>query len=192
MLSAASAATAEGQVLQALAAAPCVSRCVRAIVRGRLAAIGAAAVCVFAALYLTQQRREAGRVQAASEAGSAGEYGTALRLAGEVSDPPHDAEALRIRAYALIYLSRFAAASQAFGAAVARNPNDWVLHRDWAIVLRFLGKRSLSRREISRALALNPRMALPPGFIRAPRSARGGGPSPAPALGGAQQGAKGE
>ena len=55
----------------------------------------------------------------------------------------------------------------AFRQAVRRDPNNWVLHRDYAIVLRRLGDRARARTRMGTALALNPRMILPPGFAAA-------------------------
>lgn len=121
-------------------------------------------MCALGAIYLAGQRQQADHVRDANELGAAGKYAQALRAARRVRGAPQEAEAIRVQAYALAAERRYAEASRAFAVAVTRNPNNWVLHRDWAIVLRALGRRSASSRELSRALIMNPRMAIPAGF----------------------------
>lgn len=143
--------------------------------RARLTAIAAGAVCLLTAVYLGANDRDADRVRDADQRGAAGDYAGALRVARDVSAPPQDARALLIQAYALQALGRRPQASRAFARAAARDPNNWVIHRDWAILLAQLGRRTQARDEMTRALALNPRMALPTGFIAPGRSAKRAG-----------------
>jgi len=137
--------------------------------------MAAGAVCLLSALYLAANDRDADRVRDADRLGAAGDYAGALRVARDVSAPPQDARALVVQAYALHALGRRPQASRAFARAVARDPNNWVLHRDWAVVLAQLGRRAQAGDEMSRALALNPRMSLPAGFIAPARSAKRAG-----------------
>lgn len=70
-----------------------------------------------------------------------------------------------VRGYAYFGRSQYAQAAAAFSEAARRSPNDWVLQRDYAITLRKLGRASKARARMQRALALNPRMQLPLGFL---------------------------
>ena len=141
----------------------------------RLATAGASLVCLLAGLYLAQARHDAELLKQANHQGLTRQYEEAVATARQIKRPPSDARALAVEAYALQRLGRPRAASIAFEKAVRRNPNDWVLHRDWAVQLASLGQRRQAAKEMGRALQLNPRLALPPGFTRPrPRPARSG------------------
>jgi len=73
-----------------------------------------------------------------------------------------------VEAYALQGLGRLAESERAFRAALRETPSDWRLRRDLARVLLLQGRRGAASQELSRALALNPRLTPPPGF-RIPR-----------------------
>lgn len=160
-------ATSDGQARVNVSASPAESRRASAGPgRARLTAIATGVVCALTAAYFVSNARDANRVRDANELGAAGDYRGALRASDGVTRPPQDARALLVRAYALLGLRRGAAASTAFARAAARDPNNWVIHRDWGILLLQLGRRAQAGHEMGRALALNPRMPLPPGFIR--------------------------
>ena len=72
-------------------------------------------------------------------------------------------------AYALFALGRYEPAARAFRRAAQRDPENWVIYRDWARAQFALGKRVQAGRTMARAKTLNPRMTLPPGFQAAPR-----------------------
>jgi Flp pilus assembly protein TadD len=128
--------------------------------------MGAAVVCLLGAVYLEVERRDQVRLKDANELGRKGNYLVAAREAERVSRAPADGRALLVRAYALAGARRDRQASDAFAAAARRDPNNWVIHRDWALLLQRLGNVRRARAEMGRALGLNPRMQLPPGFIR--------------------------
>ena len=141
----------------------------------RLAAIAVAAVCLLTAGYLAASERDADQLRHAEELGLTGDYAGALAAARRVDVPPQDGRALAVQAYALQAMRRGPEASTMFARAVARDPNNWVLHRDWGVLLAGLGRRAQAGREIGRALRLNPGMPLPPGFsppARSPERAR--------------------
>ncbi len=102
----------------------------------------------------------------AGEDVSAGRGGEALaELDGLGGDFSRRADALRGAAY--VHEGRLREARAALERAVRRAPNDWVLRRDLAIVLLAAGARARARASLRRARALNPRMALPDGFVAA-------------------------
>ncbi|MDQ3092327.1 MAG: tetratricopeptide repeat protein, partial [Actinomycetota bacterium] len=69
-----------------------------------------------------------------------------------------------VRGYAHFAEGQIAQARTAFRNAVVRDPNNWVLQRDYAIALLGVGERAEAQARMGRARALNPRMLLPPGF----------------------------
>ena len=69
-----------------------------------------------------------------------------------------------MRGYAHLNRGELRPARAALRAAVLRDPNNWVLQRDYAIVLLRLGERQAARERMGRAQALNPRIVLPTGF----------------------------
>lgn len=72
--------------------------------------------------------------------------------------------AAALRGYAHRAAGRLEPARRAFQSAARRDPNNWVLQREYARVLLALGERAKARARMSRATALNPRMVLPAGF----------------------------
>jgi Flp pilus assembly protein TadD len=132
----------------------------------RLAAIAAAAVCLLGGFYLFRSDADADGLRLADEHRRAERHAAAVRAAAAVRRPPFDSHALRIRADALADLGRLREAEVAYRAAARRDPYSWRVQRDWAVVLRELGRRRQAARQMSIALALNPRMKLPAGFIR--------------------------
>lgn len=128
--------------------------------------LGLSAACLVLGVWLAAQSRDALQLRHANERGAGGDLHGALQLASQVRPGPYAGAADRTRAYALVRLGRDHAARTAFGAAIAHSPNDWVLRRDFAALLAGLGERLPARRQMERALALNPYAAVPPGFVR--------------------------
>lgn len=129
----------------------------------RLAAIAASGACVLAAAYLWGARDDALQAGAARGLLDDGSYGAA---ADKAAAAPADARALRIRAYALRDAGNSGAAGTAFAAAAAADPENWLLRRDWAVLLAQVGDRAGAAKQMAVALGLNPRMKLPPGFLK--------------------------
>ena len=130
----------------------------------RLVSVLAAAACLALGGYLALAQRSESRLEQASDALAAGRPAAALdKLDGLAGTAAGRASALRAQGH--IAQGDLRAARRELRAAILRAPNDWVLRRDDAVVLLALGRRSPARREMRRALALNPRMELPPGFV---------------------------
>jgi Flp pilus assembly protein TadD len=134
---------------------------------GRVPALCVAAACVVAAAYLALHARDEARVRAAAQLGAAGRYDAALARLDGVHREPAATRAWRIRAAALVGAGRAGAAEHAFAEASRRAPSNWTLRRDWALVRMAAGDRAGAARQMRRALALNPRLRLPPGFVAA-------------------------
>lgn len=93
--------------------------------------------------------------------------GVAAEAAGDVpSVHPVETRSALLEARALATLERDAAAVGAYRRAARLDPNSWVIPYEAAIVLLRAGDRAGARRQMARALALNPRAQLPPGFLR--------------------------
>jgi len=130
----------------------------------RLPFAAVALICASLGVYLAiSSRGEArlGRANADLLAGRNAE--TLAELEGLEGETRLRAAALRARAYR--NSGRLNPARRAFQAAVRRDPNNWLLQREYASVLLALGERAKAQARMSRAKALNPRMALPPGFV---------------------------
>jgi Flp pilus assembly protein TadD len=129
----------------------------------RLPFVAVALVCAALGLYLAIGSRGEARLGRANADLVAGHNADVLaELAGVGGETGRRAQALR--GYAYRNSGRLAQARRAFQVAVRRDPNNWVLQRDYAGVLLALGERAKARARMSRARALNPRMPLPPGF----------------------------
>jgi Flp pilus assembly protein TadD len=129
----------------------------------RLAAIGASAACASVALYLWGARDDASKVGTARALLDEGRYAAAAQHAGAA---PGDARAALIQAYALRDAGRERDAVAAFARASAADPDNWIVRRDWAVLLAQLGQRDAAARQMAAALRLNPRLVLPAGFNR--------------------------
>jgi Flp pilus assembly protein TadD len=132
--------------------------------RSRLVAIAVAAVCLVAAAYLILAQRQASDLQHARDLARAGHYGAAVRLAEGISGASATA-ARAVVAEALARNGGGAAADRAFGRAVAADPTNWALRRDWAVLLYVDGQRRRASRQAEAALSLNPRIELPTEFF---------------------------
>lgn len=132
----------------------------------RLPSVVLALLCAVFGIYLALSSRGEARLGRASAHLVADRDAEALAelegLEGETWD-----RSAALRGYANRNLGRLEPARQAFQIAVRRDPNNWVLQRDYAGVLLRLGERAKARARMSRARALNPRMPLPPGFVAA-------------------------
>ena len=130
----------------------------------RLPFVAVALVCASLGVYLAVSSRGEARLARANADLAAGRNADALAelepLDGEIGR-----RAAALRGYAHRDSGRLQAAREAFQIAARRDPNNWVLQRDYAGVLLRLGERAKARARMSRAKALNPRMPLPPGFV---------------------------
>lgn len=121
-------------------------------------------VCVVLGVHLAVSSRGEGRSGRANAAVLAGNHARALTelegLDGEVGR-----RASAVRGYAYFGTGQLRRARAELQKAARRDPNNWVLQRDYAIVLLRLGERPKARARMRRAVALNPRMLLPPGFV---------------------------
>ena len=132
----------------------------------RLTAAAAALACLLAAGYLALQSSAESKVRRANELGADNRLAEAIEEAKKVSRAPAILRALDVEAKAATLLGRFDVAAHALDRALERDPDNWRLRQDHAVILLRQRQRDLARREMSRALALNPRMTLPPGFVR--------------------------
>ncbi|MEA2142967.1 MAG: Tetratricopeptide repeat [Solirubrobacteraceae bacterium] len=132
----------------------------------RLPFVAVALVCATLGVYLAVSSRGEARLGRASAALAAGRNAEVIAelegLRGEAGSRAH-----ALRGYAYRDTGRLEAARTAFQAAARRDPNNWVLQREYAGVLLRLGLRAKARARMSRAKALNPRMPLPAGFADA-------------------------
>jgi Flp pilus assembly protein TadD len=125
----------------------------------RLAAIAASGACALAAVYLWGERGDAHRVATARAMLDQGRYAAALKAG-------HGTNAALVEAYALRDAGHGTAAAAAFARASAADPDNWVIRRDWGILLAQIGKRDAAAQQMAIALRLNPRLVLPAGFSR--------------------------
>lgn len=124
--------------------------------------------CLCAAGYLGVEARDAKRVERGNELARAGDYAGALREAATVRGAPAEVRALLLEANALFAARRYRAASRAFAALAKRDPNNWVVHAEWARVLVALGRQRAVRARYDRARQLNPNLPRPPGVRAEP------------------------
>jgi len=132
--------------------------------RARLPFVAMSLVCVVLGVHLAVSSRGEARLGRANAAVLAGNHARALTelegLDGEVGR-----RASAVRGYAYFGIGQLRRARARLQKAARRDPNNWVLQRDYAIVLLRLGERPKARARMRRAVALNPRMLLPPGFV---------------------------
>lgn len=132
--------------------------------RARLPALALAALCAALGIYLALSQGGEAQLRQAGVELDGGHNARALTdLGGADGQAAGRAHALRGRAY--LAAGRPAHASRELRLAVQRDPNNWEPQRDYAVALLQLGQRADARARILRALALNPRMALPVGFV---------------------------
>ncbi len=109
---------------------------------------------------------EASETFEARQLEAAGETDAAIAAARRAPTDPPNGETLVAEARALAALGKHRAAVAAYRRAVERRPADWVLRRDLGVILARAGERSKAGRQMGKALALNPKMAIPPGFAK--------------------------
>lgn len=134
--------------------------------RARLATVALALMFVLAAIYFGIHWHQASEVRNANELGRSRQWAEAARVASRVQDMPERVPALLVRARALRANGQFRAADRAFARAGAEDPSNWIVYRDWGLVIDYLGDRRRAASTYARALALNPRLKLPPLVVR--------------------------
>lgn len=134
----------------------------------RLSFLAVALVCAALGAVLAVNSRHEARLERANADIASGRPAQALaELDGVGGD---DGRAARLRGSAYFGGGQVRLALAEFREAARRDPNDWVVQRDYAIVLLRAGQRGRARERMRAARALNPRMPLPRGF--APESGR--------------------
>ncbi len=140
----------------------------RALGPDRVALLVAAGACLLVAGYLFAQQRQESRLRTANLLGAHGRFAAAVTEARQVTRPPARARAALVEAYALRAMGRLPQAALAFRRAANEDPANWTIRRDFATTLLAVGRGSAARAQLRRALRLNPRMGLPPGFAAPP------------------------
>ncbi len=135
-------------------------------VRRRILGIAVGGACMLLAAYLLSVAGDERALDRANAAGLRGDYARALAEARTATGSTARARAAMTEAYALAGQGRFRAAASRFAAAARSEPRNWVVRRDWARTLLASGGRRAAQTQMRRALALNPRMRLPPGFAQ--------------------------
>jgi Flp pilus assembly protein TadD len=115
-------------------------------------------LCALVAVQLSGRRDDERTLRAANEAGAAGRYEQAGKLAARLTDGTTAPDAWMVRATVAIREGRLDSAERALRRAIELRPNDWRVHRDLAAVLALLGDQRAAFREFSRAGELNPKM----------------------------------
>lgn len=90
----------------------------------------------------------------------------ARALANSTSGQTVDGAAARLAAAAALEQGDLPGAIRESRRALRLSPNDWSAYRDLAVLLNRADDRPAARAAMARALALNPRLDLPPGFAR--------------------------
>jgi len=136
------------------------------MIAARLPTIALALVCAALGFYLAVAGGVEAHLGRANADLLAGRDAEALaELDGLEGESARRAAALRGRAH--LGLGQLRRARRALQQAARRDPNNWALQRDYAIVLLRLGQRAKAKARMRRARALNPLMVLPPGFTAA-------------------------
>lgn len=118
-----------------------------------------------AAGYLHSQQSDQARVHTANALALAGNYEGAVKEAQLVTRSPARESALLVEARALDALRLYAQADRAYVGALRLDPQNSILHYDRALALIRARNRTGAKRELQRALDLDPRLyPIPPGF----------------------------
>jgi len=129
----------------------------------RLPSLAVAVLCAALGIYLAGRSGGEARLARANAALLAGDHARALvEIDGATGTLAERAHA--VRGYAHFARGRYEPARAAFREAVLRDPNNWVLRREYAVTLLRLGDRVRAQAMMRSARALNPRMPLPAGF----------------------------
>ncbi|HEV2061213.1 MAG TPA: tetratricopeptide repeat protein [Solirubrobacteraceae bacterium] len=133
------------------------------MIAARLPFVAVALVCAVLGIYLAVSSGSEASLARANADLLAGRYAEVLAeldgLGGQAGG-----RATALRGYAYLATGQLRRSRTALQEAVRRDPNNWVLQRDYAIVLLRLGEREKAQARMRTALALNPRMPLPRGF----------------------------
>jgi tetratricopeptide (TPR) repeat protein len=122
--------------------------------------------CILVALYLLSHQRDEAHLRTANDLGRTGHLEAALNEAARVHREPTAARAVLVQAYADVALGRDDDARRAFRRSLELDSGNFAVRRDLALTLRRLGAAQAAREEMARALRLNPRMQVPPGFAK--------------------------
>jgi len=133
------------------------------MIAARLPFIAVALACAVLGVWLAAASGDEARLERAGDDVTAGRNAQALAELDDLEGDGAD-RAAALRGYAHLGANRLKRAQAELRAAVQRDPNNWLLQRDYAVVLLRAGERSRAKARMTRALALNPRMALPEGF----------------------------
>ena len=132
---------------------------------GRAIRVALVAVCLLMALWLGQSARDQRRVANAVELANSGDLAGAVALARRVDGRPAALRARLLEGRALTAAGRPDEAVAAFRRAATYAPSDASLHLDWAVAELARGRRRAARAQMQRALELDPKLRLPPGFV---------------------------
>jgi Flp pilus assembly protein TadD len=119
----------------------------------------AVAVCMLLSLWLSLQGDDQRKVRDAGDRLAEGNRVEAVRLAGDVDGRPAQLRALVVQGEAWMQRGDARRAITAYSDAVRLSPNDWKLRRSLALALGSAGRADAGRRQLARAMVLNPRMA---------------------------------
>lgn len=135
--------------------------------RDRLVALTAAFAALLACGYLVRQASGERHLKRANELALAGDFRAAIAEAREADAGSTRPRALRVVAYSYFKLGDAERFLPAARRALREAPSDWELRRDYALVVALRGNRVTSRKQMNLALAANPKLELPFGFVRA-------------------------
>jgi Flp pilus assembly protein TadD len=131
-----------------------------------------ALACLAGAAFLLAPLRQERELHRADQALGAGRTATAIALTRGLDRRSVQDRAQRVRWIGALQLGDVVTAERELRRAVKTAPNDWSLRLDHAVLLRRLDRRADARSEFERALALNPRLTPPLGFVRKPTQRR--------------------
>lgn len=126
----------------------------------------AALACALTAVYLGIHARDEDHLRTANRLALRGDLTGSIAVARSIGRPPTTSSAQRVVGEAELLRGRPALAVAPFTKSLQRAPNDWTVRRDLAVALLAIGQRHAAQQQMSRALELNPRLMLPPGFVR--------------------------
>jgi Flp pilus assembly protein TadD len=122
--------------------------------------------CAVLAVWFGMAARDQGRTRDAADRALAGDVTGAAGAAARVDGRPAALRARVVRARSLFFAGDLEGASAAYRSAAGLAPNDWTIRREWAVTEARRGAASAARRQLARALALNPRMDVPAELLR--------------------------
>lgn len=117
-------------------------------------------MCASCALLLQLGAHDAAQTARAGELAAAGRLDEAIATAREVDRAPSDLRARLLEARALAVAGRTAQADRAYAQVAARDPNNWLVHYEWARAT-FRHDLDASIERLRRAKELNPLLPVP-------------------------------